>query len=105
MPVHTFSEKNVQFTQDFLMNDRRSGHIIDHPVDQFDTAFIRQGIVIVQRVFALPFFAQHIFLFNSIKACRFLQPVRISGTVILPVQTPSIESLISVLTEAFCVSR
>ena len=87
------------------MNDRGSSHVIDHPVDQFDTAFIRQGIVIVQRVFALPFFAQHIFLFNSIKACRFLQPVRISGTVILPVQTPSIESLISVLTEAFCVSR
>ena len=84
--VHALSEKNVQLTQDFLMNERRRRHVIDYAVDQFDTALVRQGIVVVQCVFALLLSAQNLFFFDMIGTGRLLQSVRISGAQISPVE-------------------
>ena len=47
------TEQDKQLTENFLVDDSRGGHIIEDTVDQFDAALVRQGIIVIESVFAV----------------------------------------------------
>ena len=46
----------MKLGKDLLMQKGRRGHIVDNSVDQLHAPFIRNGIVVLQSVFALLLF-------------------------------------------------
>lgn len=50
--IHKLCEKE---TGEQLVNGSRSGHIVDHAVDQFHTDVVRNGIIIFQCIVSLLF--------------------------------------------------
>ena len=57
MGIHTLTKQNMKFSQNLLMYDGRCRHIIEHAVDQLDSALVRKRIIVVQGVFSVLFSA------------------------------------------------